>query len=158
VDAFLRACRERGIGTVVESCGFAQPETFLTTALLAGRILFDLKLVDSEKHRLHTGVPNDLILHNLEALIARHGAVTVRIPVIPGINDGEKDMAQFATCLAGLRPRQVELLPYHPIGAGKYRRLGIGYQLQDTPQPVAADLARFRDVLARAGLHVVVGG
>src|ERR1035438_6473142 len=61
VDAFLRACGERGIRTVIESCGFARPETFLTTALLAGQILFDLKLVDPEKHRLHTGVPNDVI-------------------------------------------------------------------------------------------------
>jgi pyruvate formate lyase activating enzyme len=158
VTAFLRACQERGIGTVIETCGFAQPETFLNAALLAGQILFDLKLVDSEKHRLHTGVPNDLILHNLEALIVRGRAVTVRIPVIPGINDGEKDIAQFAAYLAGVRPQQVELLPYHRIGADKYRRLGMDYKLNDTPQPAAADLARFGDVLTRAGLHVKVGG
>jgi pyruvate formate lyase activating enzyme len=156
--AFLSACKERGIGTVIETCGFAQPAIFLSTALLAGHILFDLKLVDPEAHRLHTGVSNDLILYNLAALIARNCNVTVRIPVIPGINDGPEDMAQFAECLATLRPRQVELLPYHRIGSDKYRRMGMQYQLEDTPQPAAVDLAHFRDVLTRAGLHVTVGG
>jgi pyruvate formate lyase activating enzyme len=50
------------------------------------------------------------------------------------------------------------LLPYHNSGAGKYRRLGLPYKLNGTPQPAAADLAHFRDVLARAGLNVTVGG
>ena len=158
VAAFLRACRECGIATAIETCGFAQTQTLLDVALLSDQILFDLKLVDPEMHRRYTGVSNDLILHNLEALIAHTGAVTVRIPVVPGINDDDLDQAQFAACLAALRPRQVELLPYHPTGAGKYRRLGLRYKLDETPQPAGADLARFGDVLARAGLHVSVGG
>ena len=156
--AFLRACRERGIGAAIETCGFAQTEIFLDTALLAGQILFDLKLADPEKHRRYTGVSNDSILHNLELLIARHPAVTVRIPVVPGINNGDRDMSQFADCLAALRPRQVELLPYHNIGAAKYRRLGMTCKLTGTPQPTAADMGRFRGVLTRAGLHVTIGG
>jgi len=156
--AFLRDCRERRIPTAIETCGFAQPEIFLETALLADRILFDLKLVDSEKHRRYTGVANHSILHNLELLIGRHPAVTVRIPVVPGINDTDQDLAQFAACLSALRPRQVELLPYHNIGAAKYRRLGMTYKLNDTPQPAAADMGRFHEVLTRAGLHVTIGG
>ena len=51
---------------------------------------------------------------------------------------------------------QVELLPYHHIGAGKYKRLGLPYRLPDAPQPTAAHLARFSDALTRAGLNVRV--
>ena len=156
--AFLRACRERSIPTAIETCGFAQTEIFLDTAVLADRVLFDLKLVDPEKHRRYTGVSNDSILHNLELLIARHRSVTVRIPVVPGINDTDQEVSQFAACLAVMRPQQVELLPYHNIGAAKYRRLGMTYQLTDTPQPAAADMGRFCEVLSRAGLHVTIGG
>jgi pyruvate formate lyase activating enzyme len=158
VAAFLSACRERGIGTVIETCGYSQPETFLKTALLADRILFDLKLVDPEKHLRYTGVPPELILRNLGSLIARNAAVTVRIPIVPGVNDSDEDTAQFAACLANLRPSQVELLPYHPTGAGKYRHLGMNYKLMNTTRPAAADLARFREVLTRAGLQVTIGG
>jgi len=156
--AFLRECRERGIATAVETCGFAPMETFLETSLLADRILFDLKLADTEKHRRYTGVSNESILRNLQALTARHPAVTVRIPVVPGINDSHADLAGFAACLRDVRARRVELLPYHRIGADKYRRLGREYRMADTPQPAAADLARFRDALARAGMQVTVGG
>jgi pyruvate formate lyase activating enzyme len=155
--ALLAACRERRIHTVVETCGFVPPEAFLDAALAADAVLFDLKLVDPEKHRVHTGVRNDGILRNLEALVARRRAVTVRIPVIPGINDTEEDIGQFARYLAGLQA-PVELLPYHHIGAAKYRRLGRSYKLEETPEPAAVDLASFAGTLARAGLTVKVGG
>jgi pyruvate formate lyase activating enzyme len=155
---FLYACRERGIRTAIETCGFAQPETFLKIALAADLVLFDLKLVDRQKHEVHTGVRNDLIRLNLEALVAYGHPVTVRIPVVPGINDTAEDIAQFAAYLGDVRPQAVELLPYHGIGAGKYRRLGRSYKLTDTPRPAAADVARFRDVLRRAGLCVASGG
>ena len=158
VQDFLSACRERGIHTAIETCGFAQPDTCLETAALAGEVLFDLKLVDPAKHQRYTGVSNDLILRNLEGLAASHTGLTVRIPVIPGINDSSGDIDEFAACLARLRPRQVQLLPYHRIGVEKYRRLGLEYQLADTPQPAANDLAHFREVLSRAGFQTEVRG
>jgi pyruvate formate lyase activating enzyme len=76
---------------------------------------------------------------------------------VPDINDTERDVAEFAAYLGKLHPRAVELLPYHNIGAAKYRRLGLPYKLNETPQPAAADLARFRDTLLRAGLNVTIG-
>ena len=156
--AFLQACREHGIRTAIETCGFAQPGAFRSVALLADLVMFDLKLVDPEKHRLHTGVANQMILGNLEDLVQRSRPVTVRIPVVPGINDGAGEVAGFAAYLGQLRPQAVELLPYHPMGADKYRRLGAPYKLMQTAAPAAADLAHFRDALQRAGLNVSVGG
>jgi pyruvate formate lyase activating enzyme len=156
--ALLAACREQGIRTAIETCGFAQPETFRSVALSADLVLFDLKLVDAAKHQRYTGASNRLILANLEDLVARGRPVTVRIPVVPGINDTAEDIAAFADYLGRLHPTEVNLLPYHRIGADKYRRLGRNYPLPDTPQPAAADLAAFRDTLARAGLHVTLGG
>jgi pyruvate formate lyase activating enzyme len=75
---------------------------------------------------------------------------------MPGINDADDEIRQFAGYLVELPASQVELLPYHHIGAGKYKRLGLTYRLGDAPRPVAADLARFSDALTRAGLNVRV--
>ncbi len=155
--ALLLACRDRGIRTAIETCGFAQARVFRSVASLAGLVLFDLKLVDREKHRRYTGASNDLILANLEALIASRKPLVVRIPIVPGINDTAEDLAAFAEYLGQLHPPAVELLPYHHIGADKYRRLGIAYKLREAPPPAAAELAHFRDTLARAGLNVTVG-
>ena len=73
----LGACRDRGIHTVLETCGYAHREPFLKLALMADLVLFDLKTLDREKHKRYTGVRNDQILRNLEAL-ARSG----RPPVV----------------------------------------------------------------------------
>jgi pyruvate formate lyase activating enzyme len=156
VSALLGACRDRGIGTVLETCGYAPSGVFLDVALAAGLVLYDLKLMDPVKHKEYTGVSNRRILANLEELVARGRAVTVRIPVMPGINDTLDEIGQFARYLAALPVSRVELLPYHHIGAGKYKRLGLTYRLGDAPQPTAADLARFSDALTRAGLNVRV--
>jgi pyruvate formate lyase activating enzyme len=155
--AFLRACRAHGIHTAIETCGFAGPDTFRAVALAADLVLFDLKLMNREKHREYTGVSNDLILANLEHLAARAHPLIVRIPVVPGINDTAEELAAFEAWLKRLRPPAVELLPYHQIGADKYRRLGLTYQLRETPRPAGADLARIRDTLARDGLNVTLG-
>ena len=54
--------------------------------------LYDLKLMDDTRHRLYTGVPNGLILHNLEALSRSGARIIVRVPVIPGITDDEENL------------------------------------------------------------------
>lgn len=156
--AVLRGCRDRGIHTVLETCGFANPETFLNLAAEAGMVLFDLKSLDPEMHKRHTGVALDPILRNLEALARTGRPLTVRIPVVPGVNDSAADIARFAAYLEKLPVREIELLRYHKIGVDKYRRLGLTYKLQDTLPPDPADLARFRDALARPGRRVTIGG
>jgi len=156
VSALLGACRDRGIPTALDTCGYAHSAVFLDVALAADLVLFDLKLMDPARHKQYTGVGNRRILANLEALVARGRPVTVRIPVMPGINDSDDDIRQFTRYLTGLPASQVELLPYHHVGAGKYKRLGLTYRLPAAPQPTEADLARFSDALTRAGLKVRV--
>jgi pyruvate formate lyase activating enzyme len=155
--ALLDACRERGIHKAVETCGFVGPEVFRDLAARTDLLLFDLKLLDPAMHVHCTGVSNELILSNLEAVVARGNAVTVRIPIIPGINDSDEAIQHFASYLGRLRV-PVELLPYHAAGSGKYRRLGRDYKAEDTPSPTAADIERFRRGLVEAGLKVRVGG
>jgi len=149
-EALLRACRARGIRTVLETCGFGHPDTFLRVALAADQVLFDLKLMDAARHKQYTGVPNRGILRNLEQLVERGRTVRVRIPVVPGINDSDEDAGQFSEYLKKLAIRDIELLPYHHIGTEKYRRLGLLYRLPGTPQPAATEMVR----MAQA----VVGG
>jgi pyruvate formate lyase activating enzyme len=158
VSALLGACRDRGIPTVLDTCGYAPSSVFLDVALKADLVLYDLKLMDPARHKRFTGVSNRRILGNLEALVTRGRKVIVRIPVMPGINDADHDIRQFARYLAELPVSQVELLPYNNIGAAKYKRLGLTYPLPDAPRPTAADLARFHDALVRAGLNVRVRG
>ena len=156
--ALLDACRARSIHTVLETCGLAPGEVLLDTARKADLVLYDLKVLDPSKHREYTGAPNRAILANLEALTGAGYPVVVRLPVIPGVNDGEADIREFVRFLARLGIRRVDLLPYHRIGIDKYRRLGRPYRLPETAAP---DAAHNRAVAARfesAGFQVTLGG
>lgn len=156
--ALLEACRERGIHTAVETCGYAHAEVFASIAPLARLLLFDLKLVDNDRHKLYTGVENLPILANLARAAGLGVPIRVRIPLVPGINDGDGDARQFAACLRELRLFDVDLLPYHRTAEDKYHKLGWNYRLGDTPEPRPEDLARFAAVLTDAGLRVKTGG
>ena len=155
--ALLAACRERGIHAAVETCGYAHAEVFCSIAPLAGLLYFDLKVIDRDKHELFTGVDNALILANLARAASLNVPLTVRIPVIPGLNDSPGDARQFAACLTELRVGNVELLAYHRTGSEKYHRLGWNYRLPDTPEATPEEMARFAAPLTAAGLHVATG-
>jgi pyruvate formate lyase activating enzyme len=156
--ALLAACRKRGIHTAVETCGYAHAEVFSSIAPLAGLLLFDLKIIDHDKHKLYTGVDNMPILANLARGASMGIPILVRIPVVPGLNDTPGDAHQFSRCLSELRLHDVELLPYHRTAEEKYHRLGWNYRLPDTPQPRPEEMARFAEVLTEAGLRVKTGG
>lgn len=159
-EAILDACRERRINTAVETCGFARQETMMRIAGKTDLVLYDLKLVNAEKHRRYTGAENDRILSNLQALVAQAARVrlVVRIPVIPGINDSEEDLRDFIAFMRRVQVRRVDLLPYHAIGREKYRRLGVPYALEDLAPPGDGNIERFQQALESAGFEVKRGG
>ena len=87
--------------------------------------LYDLKETDPEKHMKYTRVPLAPVLENLARIDAAGGEVILRCPLIPGLNDrdGHADgIAEIANRLTHLR--EINLMPYHPLGESKLARLG----------------------------------
>lgn len=159
----LVECRRRELPVVLDTCGHVDPETFRKLSVLAAGLLFDLKLMDQHRHEAFAGVHNRWILENLE-WAARAAAVgeptlTVRVPLIPGINDDRENLEATAAFLASLEgPPPVDVLPYHRLGVDKYRRLGREYALSGTAPPGSESLGNAVRVLAAAGLTVTVRG
>jgi pyruvate formate lyase activating enzyme len=121
--------------------------------------LYDLKLMDDALHRRYTGVSNSLILSNLQALSERGARIIIRMPVIPGINDGEDNLRAFSEFTARLpHLERVDLLPYHPSAAGKYDRLDIAYALHAIQTPADEQLQGIARSLEMYGLIVKIGG
>ena len=102
------------------------------------RIFFDIKCLDSHKHEQVTGVPNRKILENFRRLRTAFPEVdvTVRTPVIQGVNDAPDDIraiVEFVNDVGGATA--YELLPYHGLGEPKYARLGKHYGLSHLQPP-----------------------
>lgn len=153
----LTACRARGLHTAVETSGFAPREDAGVLAS-ADLVLFDVKLHDEERHLQHTGVSNEPILANLAWLAARHPAVRVRFPLVPGVNDDDANVDAIGRLVASLGVRGVDVLPYHTAGLAKYARLGRACALAGTRPPSADALRRVSRRLAGCGLDTRIGG
>jgi pyruvate formate lyase activating enzyme len=154
----LSKCRERSIHTALDTSGYASWDALDDIRELVDLFLYDVKLLDGAKHRKYTGVPNKLILKNLQRLSEHRQRVIVRIPVIPGINDDAENLQDTAKFLAGLASlERVDLLPYHKIGLGKYAGMQRDYMLSDTQPPSEEKMAEIAGNFTRFGLPVKVG-
>ena len=122
----LQKAKERYLHTSIETCGFVKQERLLSAAPFLDQIFFDIKSMNDEKHREHTGVSGQPIRENLCALCTAfpEKPVTVRTPVIPGFNDGEEELRKIEEFLCTLPSVRWERLPYHEYGVPKYEMLG----------------------------------
>lgn len=124
--ALLREARRRRLNTAMETCGFCRWEDLREACRLLDTVLYDLKSMDPQKHRLHTGVSNELILENLQRIREEFPrlALWVRTPLIPGFNDTVEEIRAIVEHIRRLPGVRYELLDYHRMGKPKYEYLG----------------------------------
>ena len=128
--ALARRCKETGISTAVESA-FCVPWENVEAVLPYIDLFFaDLKIPSPEKHRAYTGQDNRLIVDNIRALSDCHNNITLRIPIIPTVNDSDDDIEGFAQIINtfGTGIRDVELLRYNHLAESKYHLIGKTYE------------------------------
>jgi len=155
--AMLAACRCEGIHTAVDTCGYAPAETFSRVSKQADLLLFDLKLMNSYRHRQYTGVGNRLIVENLRSAAGMKRSLIVRIPIVPGVNDDQENASATMSFLESAGVRNIDLLAYHETGEGKYRRLAAEDQQKFTP-PTDMQMRGLCDQFAARGFVVRIGG
>lgn len=160
--AFVLTClaelRRRGVRTAVDTCGHVDTDSLVDAARLVDLVLYDLKIMDDAEHRRLCGVGTGRIHANLRTLAKLDVETRVRVPLVPGLTDGEENLAAVARFVADL-PRQpaVQLLPHHAMAADKYGRLGRAYELAGAQTPDPGEVARAARLIASHGLNVVRG-
>jgi pyruvate formate lyase activating enzyme len=153
----LRACQMQEIHTVVDTSGYITWEALDSIREYTNLFLYDLKLMDDKRHIQYSGGSNKLILSNLQQLTQSGAQVFVRIPLIPGINDDERNLRQSADYVAELpNITGIELMGYHEIAKAKYEALGMSYRLNGTKPPTAEHLQQAGSILEGYGLKVKI--
>lgn len=134
----LMACKQEGINTAIETCGYAKSESILQVAQFTDLFLYDLKHIDSERHYQLTGVRNERILKNLKELLRLRYNVKIRMPLLKGVNDSQDEIKRVIDFLMPYRNyknfKGIDLLPYHKLGVNKYKQLGMKYQIEEDPK------------------------
>ena len=152
----LAAAKGMGIHTTIETNGFLGDRLSDADLDTVDLVMLGLKAWDPARHHDLTGQEIGPTLAFARRLAARRRPVWIRFVLVPGLTDGEEDMAGSAAFAAGLgNVERVEVLPFHQMGRYKWERLGLKYRLQDTEPPTPAALERACAVWRAAGLHVV---
>nr|AVQ67927.1 phenylacetate decarboxylase activating enzyme [uncultured bacterium] len=156
----FRRCKQSFIHTAIETTGYAPWDNFKSVLEYTDLALFDVKHMDPIRHKELTGVSNELILKNLEKVFAEtRTQVVVRIPVIPEGNDTVENMQATAQFMKKIGAREVDLMPYHRMGTGKYAGLGREYPLpMSLETPPVEKIKELKGVFESNGIVCHIGG
>ena len=155
----LRACKENGLHTAVESTANAPFENIEKILPYLDLYLMDVKHMDSDKHKEYTSAPNGLILENAKKIAKSGVELIIRTPVVPGFNDTAEEIraiSKFAATLPGVKEHH--LLPYHRLGQDKYAGLDRNYALKGIAPPSTEKMEYLLSVAEESGLKVQIGG
>jgi pyruvate formate lyase activating enzyme len=162
VREFLKRCKKEQVHTAIETCGYCSWENLRTILEYTDLVFYDMKHMDSQKHKKFTGVPNSRILKNLIRVSREPVDLIIRVPVIPDHNDDQgniRSTVEFIVKELDLsRFKRVELLPYHKLGSFKYDRLGRTYSLKSMDVQSNEKMSFLREIVESYGLPCQVGG
>lgn len=152
VAELLRRARGHGIHTCIQTAAHVPSRVLQDLAPLVDLFQIDLKHMDPERHRAITGVDNERILANIVALRAGGAAVELRMPVVPGWNDDERNLHRVVAFLHAMHTSALRLVPYQRAYLFKYRELGLPARCADVAPPSVERLCALKDWLATHGV------
>ncbi|MCP4627068.1 MAG: glycyl-radical enzyme activating protein [bacterium] len=160
VTRFLSQCREHSLHTAIETCGFTSWEIFNRVLRQVDLLLLDIKHMDTDRHKALTGVGNEQILANARRAAAGGQDIIIRLPLIPGFNDGTGNLTQLGGFIRDeLYPvRRIDILPYHSTGESKSTRLGKAYGLNGASLQSPQEISGVQQILQSHDLDVKIGG
>jgi len=160
-DFFLQVTEILKAGAVhvaLDTSGHAPWEALGPLVKAVDLVLYDIKAMDSEAHKRYTGADNRLILENARRIADMGKEMIVRLILVPGVNDDEKETRSRLDFVRGLGGvSRVDILKYHRLGAGKYQRLGLIEPMSGTPECPDALAEKAAQMAAGMGFTVTIG-
>lgn len=158
LDAAVKACKAESLHVAIDTCGQAPWSSFERILKETDLFLYDLKLLDPERHLQLTGVTNQTILDNLQRLSDAGKLIDIRIPVLPGITDDDRNIGATIAVLRTISFGTLHLLPYHQYGEGKAKHFSNHNSSTPFSPPTAKELENLSSRFAAAGFRVKIGG
>jgi pyruvate formate lyase activating enzyme len=160
-EALLRELKHVRISTALDTCGHCSPESLTRLLPYTDIVLFDLKLLDPERHLEATGQPNATILGNLlhvrdyRRLQSRRIDLWIRTPLIPNATSDDENLSSLSRYIYSNLMREVtrwELCAFNNLCREQYRRLDMPWPFADTPLLTAQELTHCERVVRNSGV------
>lgn len=153
LELFTKA-KEKGVNTCIDTAGgpFTKEgdwfEKFKKLMEVTDILLMDIKHIDEEEHIKLTGRTGKNIIEMFRYLDEIKKPIWIRHVLVSGITDNDEYLLRTRDFIRTLsNVQRVEILPYHGLGAMKYKDLGIDYVLKDTESPSAERVANAKKIL-----------
>ena len=138
----MRELKNRGIKTALDTAG----SIFAPDALdAADLVILDIKHTDKDKFFSLTGYPADNSFKTLEYLKKNKRRFWIRQVILPDVTDDEHQIEKLRDISAGAE--RIELLPFHNMGAKKWKAAGIEYTLESAVAPSKEVMDRLNKIL-----------
>ena len=158
VEELAKMCKRNGISVVIDTCGYIPFQHFEKVLAYCDLFLYDIKITNPELHKELTGVSIDLILENLRLLSERQANISLRFPIIDGINLNDEHIENLMNICRTIRHESVHLLPYHAIAEGKYQRLGQTFTKTCMNVPTKDQMEKLKVKFEDVANNVKIGG
>ena len=159
--AVAKELKRQDVTLTIDTCGFVPYEKFQELLPYVNTFLYDVKVMDPELHKKYMGTDNALILENLVRLAQDGARIYIRIPTVKEVNGNEENMKETIAFLQehDIHPAQINLLPYHDTGSGKYRKLDMEYKGTDLHAPDKEEMEALAALFINAGYkNTKIGG
>lgn len=161
IEELAGKIKKRGLHLAVDTCGYCDFSNFEKILPYADLFLYDMKMIDSQRHKKFTGVAPDLILENLKKLHDAGACIDVRIPIIGKVNDDTEEIMRMCSWLKdnSVKPHKINLLPYHDAGSVKYGRLRLNYEGKTMERPSDERMHEIQMMFEKENFHnIAIGG
>ncbi|MCP4664903.1 MAG: glycyl-radical enzyme activating protein [Deltaproteobacteria bacterium] len=159
--ALLKGLKRKGIQTAFDTCGLCTQEALDELLPFSNMVLYDIKDMDSERHKTFTGSGNDKILENLiyvSRYIRSHlhpRRLWVRTPIIPHATareDNIRGIGHFISSHLGDTVSRWELCSFNNLCRDKYARLGLDWAFKDSELMDKRSMERLARVARDSGV------
>lgn len=156
----LSKCRKLGIHTAMETAGYVDYSTLKGIVQHLDLMMFDIKHMDSAKHKEGTGVSNERIHENLRQVRKDFPDldIIIRIPLIPGFNDDENNIAETAKFLNSIGIDKLDILPFNILASAKYKALGVKWKHASNERQEDEYLNKLKAAAEKYVKDVTIGG
>lgn len=152
----LKACKESGLNTAIETCGYADTKILRAAAPFSDLFLWDIKDTNDARHKQYTGVSNRSIIENLCAANEMNTRIRLRCILVNGVNTERTHYSSLAALAHELNNFDgIELIPYHAYGGAKAVFLGLESNEKKEWIPTEDQISQARNFLENLGVRVV---
>ena len=152
-----RGLQENGVHVALDTCGYCSEKVLREMLDHVDMVLYDLKIMDPEKHEEFTGVPLDRVLSNAQIIADSGKPIWIRTPIIPEHTDSEENIRAVAKFIAS-KMKNVErydLLAFNRMCTDKYKLFDLEYPLKDADLITKETMEHLVEIARQEGISQV---